>query len=78
MRRFFRREKKARGGDFCEEREREAEVHSGHIIPAIRREEEEGGGAGKLSLIKARSPSPGSSLDRLIRRIFFSFFFFFK
>lgn len=46
MRRFFRREKKARGGDFCEEREREAEVHSGHIIPAIRREEEreEGGG----------------------------------
>lgn len=46
VRRFFRREKKARGGDFCEEREREAEVHSGHIIPAIRREEEreEGGG----------------------------------
>lgn len=27
--------------------------------------------AGKLSLIKARSPSPSSSLDRLIRRIFF-------
>lgn len=78
MRRFFRREKKARGGDFCEGVEREAEVHSGHIIPAIRREEEEGGGgAGKLSLIKARSPSPGSSLDRLIRRIFFSFFFLF-
>lgn len=46
MRRFFRREKKARGGDFCEGVEREAEVHSGHIIPAIRREEEreEGGG----------------------------------
>lgn len=47
VRRFFRREKKARGGDFCEEREREAEVHSGHIIPAIRREEEEGGGGWK-------------------------------
>lgn len=62
---IFSEGKEGSGGDFCEE----GEVHSGPHNSRDTPGEE----AGKLSLIKARSPSPSSSLDRLIRRIFFFF-----